>query len=261
MITRGKNQVTKDYSIFESHDLNRPHHEDKVLEDSMKRHGFMPSKPIQVIENGSGKFKIITGHHRFSYAKKMGLPIWYIIDNSNTDIFDLESSMQRWSVMDFAEARAQAGDEDCRKLLWFKNKHKLPIGAAASLVGGQSAGSGNKMKDVKKGTFKVGDLIHANAVISISDYCKELKIEFATTSHFVAAISMALRVPEFDRKHFLHKVKLYGANMRKRTSRLDYLEEIEALYNYGLRTGKIPLAFRAREVSTKRATSFGRTEN
>ena len=228
-----KLQVTRDYDLFEPHLLNRPSERDTVLEQSMKEHGFMPSSPIQVIQNSNGKLKIVKGHKRYKNAKRLGLNIWYVVDDTNTDIFDLEAGKSQWSLSDFVKARANSGDEDCIKLLNFWKNHYLPLGAAAALVGGESAGSGNKKAQIRIGKFHVGDLRHANEVVKITDRCRELNIPFATASAFVIAISSVLRVPEFNINVFIHRIDLNGSQMRKRGTIKEYLEEIDALYNYG----------------------------
>ncbi len=249
---------TEDYELFDMHEFNRPIHEDKVLLESMQIHGFMPSSPVQCVRNGGSKLKVIRGHHRIDYAKRLGLPVYYVVDETNTDIFNLEGGKQNWTIPDFANARALAGDEDIEKLLYFQKRHHLPIGAAASLVGGESAGSYNKKRLIKTGTFKVGDLKHANAVVRITDTCREYNVSFATASAFISAISLSLRIPEFDSEHFLQRIRLYNANFRKRGTVDEYLEEIESLYNYGAKNKRFPLSFRAREISRERAKSFGR---
>lgn len=249
-----KLQVTKNYDLFELHELNRPLHKDKRLEESMKKYGFMPSCPIQCVHNGNGKLKIIKGHHRFMTAKNLGLNVWYIVDKTNTDLFYMESCRTQWTVNDFANARANAGDEHCKKLLVFMENHGLNIGSASSLLGGESAGSLNKVNQIKRGTFKVVDSKLTNMVIKITDRCRDLKIPFATNSAFVGAISFVVRIPEFDINLFIHKLNLHWSKMSKRTTIYDYLEEIEELYNYGQRQTRIPLAFRAKELARKRQT-------
>ena len=254
-----KLQVTKDYSVFELHECNRPLHEKPDLAKSMAEHGFMPSSPLQCVHSANGKLKVIRGHHRLHYAKRLKIPVWYIIDDSVTDIFALEGGYQQWSVKDFAEARAKAGDKDCKALLEFTKQHELTIGSAASLLGGESAGSGNKSRGIKAGSFRVvADQSHAKAVVAITDRCRLKGILFATASAFVTAISLSLRVPEFDDKTFAHRVELYAANLRKRGTVTEYLEEIDALYNYAAKGKRIPLAFRAREVARTRHETFGK---
>jgi hypothetical protein len=235
------------------HACNRPLHKTEELIASMLRHGFMPSSPIHCIRNGGGKLKVIRGHHRLTCAKKLGIPVWYVVDDTNTDIFALEGdSRQRWSLHDFAEARRRDGDLACKALLAFRKKHCLPLGVAASLVGGQSAGSCNRNLAIKRGIFRIGDMKHANAVARVTDACMEKGISFANSKAFVSAVSMVLLIPEFDVELFMHRVSVYCANLRKRSTMEHYLDEIEALYNYNSKSKRMPVAFRAREEARRR---------
>jgi hypothetical protein len=254
-------KVTTDYSIFEMHPCNRPLSEKPELEDSMRRHGFIPSSAIHVSPNGGGKFRVIRGHHRLHYAKRIKLPVYYIVDDSRVDIFDLEGDTTgTWSMKDFVAARSASGDKECSRLKAFREKHNLPIGVAASLVAGESAGSHNAQRQVKQGKFKAGDQAHAENVVKVTDELRTMGVDFAVSGLFVQAISRALRVPEFDVDLFLSKVRLYPMNLHRRTTTGEYLEEMESLYNYGAKTAKsrIPLAFRAKEVGLKRQRTFGK---
>lgn len=260
MREKPKLQCTRNYDVFEMHELNRPLHEDHRLLASMQKTGFMPSSPIQCVRNGNGRLKVVRGHHRLSYAKRLGLPVWFVVDSSKADIFDLEGGRQTWTAGDFLSARAAGGHADCAKLIDFKHKHGLTLGSAASLLGGQSAGSNNHLRAVREGTFKLAaDQSHANTVVSLVDFCKANGIDFATTSAFVAAISMCVRVPEFDPARLRHAVKLHGFVVRKRSTKDDYLAEIDALYNYAAKANRLPLAFKAKELSKARQESFGKS--
>lgn len=259
MRDKPKLQVSKNYDIFEMHEFNRPLHEDPRLLASMQKVGFMPSSPVQCVRNGSGKLKVVRGHHRLSIAKRLSLPVWYVVDDSKVDIFDLEGGRQAWTAPDFLSARAAAGNPHYQRLLEFQKQHRLTLGAAASLLGGESAGSNNKVRQIKDGTFKVGtDLSHASTVVSLTDYCTACGIGFANQTAFVAAISMCVRVPEFDPAVFRHRVKLNGSIMRKRGTKNEYLSEIEALYNYSAKCQRIPLAFEAVKVGKARKETFGK---
>lgn len=252
-------RCTKNYSIFEMHDLNRPIKEKPSLEDSMAQFGFMPSSPIQCVQSATpGKLKVIRGHHRLYYAVRMGLPVWYVVDDSNTDIHSLEGDPSvAWNALDFAQSHKRAGDSHYMTLIEFMDKHNLTLGSAASLVGGESAGSNNKIRDVKRGVFRVGDMTHADNVVRITDLCQEVGIVFATSTSFVSAVSLALRVPEFDWKIFCQKVRLYPAHMSHRSRADEYLDEIDALYNYNARGNRLPVKFRATEVARERKENFG----
>jgi hypothetical protein len=248
---------TQNYDLFVTHEFNRPLHDNPVLESSMKAHGFMPSSPIQCIRIAGGKLKIVRGHHRFSIAKRLGIGVWYVIDDSNTNIFELEPGGQVWTVPDYVAAYAAAGYKDYAFLLKFRRDHGLAWGAAVALVGGESAGSNNKIRTIKTGEFRVGDMTHANQVVSVTDLCGELGVSFASSTAFVVAVSMALRVPEFDHDAFKHRLTMWSANLHKRGRVTEYLDEIEALYNYGAKKTRCPVRFRAIAVSRERHSNFG----
>jgi len=258
MRTKPELKCTRDYSLFELHELNRPLHDDPVLFDSMKKHGWMPSSPAQVVSNGNGHFKVVRGHHRLDIAKRLKLAVWYVIDDTNADPWALEGCRTAWTGSDFAVARASAGDTDVQAVLEFKRKHGIQLGVAASLLGGESAGSGNKVQQIKSGTFKLAnDTSHAKKVVSVIDRCRGLGVEFATASPFVSAISLLLKVPEFDPATFIHKLTQNKDRLEKRGTADRFLDEIEALYNFAAKK-PIPLAFMAREASKVRRSNFGR---
>lgn len=253
-----KLECTKDYDLFEMHPCNRPLHENKTLLESMRKHGFNPAFPIRCKPKSNGKLEVLSGHHRLHYAKRLKLEVYYVIDPTDIGLFDAEgSSLQHWSAWDFVNAHAKAGNKNYQFLLKFQKQHGLALGAAASLVGGQSAGSNNKLKDIKRGTFKIGDMKNANQVVKITDLCQELNIPFATSTAFVSATSNMLRVPKFGADIFCHRIKLHPKLMEKRSRTGEYLEEIEALYNYRAKGKRIPLKFQAEEISRERARTFG----
>jgi hypothetical protein len=222
----------------------------------MTKHGFMPSSPLHCVTNGSGKLKIIRGHHRFDCAKRLGLPVYFIVDKSNTNIFDLEgSSYQQWSGHDFTVARARAGDKNCQEVLAFTEAHGLNIAISASLLGGESAGSGNMIRSIKEGVFRLRKTTHPDDVVAITDLCRTLNVSFATSSSFVAAVSMALRIPELDADQLRRRIKSRHKNMNRRSTRVDYLEELEAIYNYGSRGALLALKLRAVEIARELAAS------
>ena len=249
-----KLQCTKNYGLFDEHEFNRPIHEDKILLESLMTRGFMPSNPIQVIKNGNGKLKIVRGHHRFNYARRLGLTVFYVVDDSATDPYEMEmSSKQRWSLVDFLHSRAASGDTECQYVLNFMEIHNLSAGAAVSILAGEAGGGGNYASAVKRGTYRVRDLAGAEAIVAVTDACRDVGVSFASSAAFVQAMAMVMRLEQFDPDLFVHKVRQNPSRASKRPSRFEYLDEIEALYNYGTRTDlRVPLAFLAKQAAHKR---------
>jgi hypothetical protein len=258
MKTKTKLQVTRDYGRFELHEKNRDLHGDKKLAASMERRGFLPGCAIYVRSNGNGKFTIMQGHNRFIEAKRLGLPVWYIIDDSTVDIYDLEASTRgTWSGRDWAVAHSNNDNDNYRRLLAFTERYRLSLGVAAALCSDRHKGGG--VTDlIKSGKFAFADSHHARAVGRLVDFCRESGVPFATSSAFVAALSMTLRVPGLDVEQLKARVAQYPNRINHCSRREEYLPEIEALYNYRTRGARLNIAFLALEVAANRPTEKAR---
>lgn len=248
-------KYTRDYSLFEMEPCNRDLSADRTLEQSFRQHGYLPEYPMICSANGNGTLHVHAGHHRLDLAQRYDTGVWYVVVEPKLSIFERESSSHsHWSVKDFITAYAKAGNEQYLRLLMFAKDHGLPITAAASLLWGESGNSANANLRIKDGTFRVRDLEFAEAVVAVTDDLYALGVSFATTRSFVGAVSQLIRLKDFDAARFVHRASLYPANLHKRASMPEYLEEIEAFYNYGTRMDqRVPLAFLAKAAASQRS--------
>lgn len=254
----GQIYQTKDYDLFEMHPCNRDLRHDKILAESMRKHGFMPSCAIHVKSNGPAHMIVLRGHHRLAEAKRQKLPVHFIVDNIENDIFNLEASSHSvWNSKDWATAHKNNGNEQYQMLLDFQSAHGIPLGSAAVLLQGKCANGHDSTTALKKGTFKIGDTKHAKAVVKITDACFCAGMEFARGKAFLAAISSALFVPEFNASTFIGKVNNNPKMIRKCSKRDEYLDEVENLYNFRSSEKRIPLKFLTLEALRVQKDTFG----
>jgi hypothetical protein len=249
---------TSNYELFMVHPHNRDISNTKVLEQSMRKYGFDPGLPIRCVKDPSGKLQITHGHHRFHVAKSIGLPVWYIVSSYDIPLFESEVSNHSWSIKDFATARARAGEKPALEVMKYHRETGIPLGCCISLVGGESAGSGNKKNQLKSGTLKASKNQHADDVADLVQFCKEVGFEFATTINFVKAISKCLRVKEFDKELFKVRVKTHPETMEPCRTLDQYIDMIEFVYNRMAKTKKIPLSFLVKETGLKAQATFGK---
>lgn len=242
---------TKNYDLFDLHENNRERKEDRQLLESMKEYGFLHSSPIHVAHNGSNKFRVLRGHHRLECARRLKLPVYFIIDDTPIPLAKLETPHQSWNARDFAYSWASRGDADCAAILKFQDDHHLSFVMSAALVAGGTVIGSGQTRRIRAGTFKKGDMKLANEVGRIVDRCREFGIPFATERAFVSAIALCLYVPDFNPATFLHKAETMPASLRKRGRLEEYLEEIQAFYNYASRK-PIALALEARRLAKER---------
>ena len=135
----------------------------------------------------------------------------------------------------------------------------IPLGCAISILGGESAGSGNKHEACKIGTFKIAENSQAQPIRDIVLHMKKYGVDFANKRSFVQALSKCLWLKEFDPDEFKRKIKTYSKIMEQQTSESKYLEEIERIYNYKTPLkNKVAIAFEAKKECQRRKNSFGK---
>jgi len=106
MKTKHTIESTSDYSQFVKHENQQPQDDAHVrkLAESMKKYGFLPSKPAQVFKHGS-KLMLIDGHHRVAAAQLASVPVLYVIEpESHKDLIaDGNWLVRKWKTESFVD--------------------------------------------------------------------------------------------------------------------------------------------------------------
>ena len=247
-----KIQQSTDYGKFVLHFFNRDVKNTKKLEISMLKFGWFDSMPMMVvIENNQHVIK--DGHHRFETARKIGIPVKYVIEkNLDIKIGDIEGPKNNWSFHDYLTSYNRAGFYDYIGIKKYQEETGLPISVCISVCSGQSASSNNQTEKFKNGSYKLGDQTHANILKTAVIFLKKIGVTFASSSNFAGALSKCIRVPGFDLEYFLKKAKKHKHIIEKQTNIDKYILMIEGIYNKANKNGRIPLAYLADEAAKKR---------
>jgi hypothetical protein len=222
---------TKNYEKFEPYEFNRDVIKVAKLTQSMKKYGFHPGSPIDCRLTPTGMLKIFQGHHRFQVAKTLGLEVYAVVNEGTINPCELEIPANPWNLRDYSVAHSRAGDPNYQRLIDFSRDHKLPMNLCASLLFGDSAGSGNAQKTIKNGNFRVKNESYANKIGIVVDRLREMGIECANQHLFVCALSRISFIPKFDMERFLKKAQSHKWMLTKQPSQQHYTDMIEAVYN------------------------------
>ncbi len=244
--------TTKNYGLFRLHVYNRNVDNIKRLEKSMRQYGWIDAYPMHVYRNGKKKLVIKAGHHRFEVARKLGIPVKYVVCDDSATIYELESSTNNWNLKDFLVSCVKAGDKTYIEIQEYHEKTGIPLFSCISLLAGQGANTHNKIQDFKLGEFTIKDRSRANRVADVVVYLKNQGIGFASNSLLVSAIDKALFVPHVKIAFLKNKLKNHSHLIEKRPSVDSYLDMLETIYNFKTRH-KIPLAFIANELAKERS--------
>lgn len=259
MSTTLRIQSTTNYKQFKRNSLQRTFTDRKVdkIRASMSQSGFWPSSPVSVFKSEDGKLTINTGHHRVAAAESLGLPVLYVIEHEySAKELALEGNfITNWAVKDQATCFAKDGNKHFEELLEAA-KLGMPINLAASMLHGESAGSGNAKERIADGTFKVKTRDQFNKWRALRD---EFIGRSPAICHraFVACYSKCLFTPEFDNDIFTKRLRRNPMMLDKTSNDDQMMRLIEEIYNFGT-PNKIPLAFIVTRNSKDRKATFGK---
>lgn len=247
-----KLEKTNNYALFtrnhEQRTLDEKHA--KRLAESISMFGFLPSKPIQCYKKGQ-KLIVVDGHHRLEGAKACGSEVYYIVesDRCQQTMGPENVLVKKWHGMDFVRLYASRGKEEYKLLLYY-HERGIPVNMAASMMIKNGAGSGNAMKDIQNGTFKIKDTSHIEKVDALIQEFGN-KASAARSRSFIAAISKCIMWDEFDYDMFVRRMRENHLLLEKTSNEDQMLTQIEAIYNYRSRQ-KFPLKFHVEEAAKKR---------
>lgn len=246
---------TNNYSKFEMFYINRDVSRINALERSMKEHSFFIGTPINVFKDND-KLVIKSGHHRFSAARNLGIPICYVIceESEIPDIYKMENSTNPWRLDDYLTSQVRGGNDQYHIVEEFHNNTGIPLGCCISLLAGNIGSTGNYSGLFKRGSYNIKDIDFANKVGDVVIFLKEIDIDFSSNNLFVNALSKCIRVKEFDIEIFKSKAVKKKILFEKQQSALKYLNMIDTIYNHASQK-KIPLTFLAEKAARERSIS------
>jgi hypothetical protein len=249
-------QKTSEYSQFLSSPFQRPTKESKIqkLMESMRKIGFDYSTPIVVKQ--VGKFlQVVRGQHRLEAASRLGLPIYFVIQNELTDYDAIDTSETSWSPSDTVSAFAEAGYSHYVYLREFSNTHKLPLVLAARLLSGSNSTNGVR-ESLTNGEFEITSSESALNVVTVIDALSS-KWKFCRVSNFIGAVQAMFLNKSVMWPHFIKRMTASTVVPSKRTSILEYLYLFEEIYNFRLPSDqRIPLSFSYQQsIAAKKITN------
>jgi len=247
---------SKNYNLFEMMSFNRDVKRTRDLENSMRIHGWISAYPAHVVKKGN-KLLIKAGHHRFFVARKLNIPVKYVICSDNISIYELEKATAPWKMQDYMDSHCRNGEREYLAVKEYCDETGIGLMNAVSMLGGHSAGSGNFGLVFKTGEFKVKkNSNHANTVKDLVLCFKKYGVPFYNANLLVQAISRVVWVNEFEPSRMKSKIKICAGFIEKKANLEQYVAMLEEIYNRQSKS-KIPLKFLADATAKSRNVAGG----
>lgn len=239
--------TTSDYDQFVIFEFNRDVSKINLLENSMKQHGFIPAYPLHVVEV-DGKFHVKGGHHRFTVAKKLGIPVVYAVCEDSASVYQLEKTTRKWTMSDYLASYVRTGNPDYIAVLHFHQSTGLNIGQCVSLLAGDIASSGNFASRFKEGGYKVTSPEYATRVNSVIAALTGSRIPWAKKKLCVTSISRIVKAFHTDLDRLIKKINKHAFTLSEKTTVEAYTDMWETLYNREATGKRVPIAFLTNEA-------------
>lgn len=255
-----KIQATRNYRLFARSEENRALDlkKHKKLYESMRTYGFLPCFPIVCVKNGIGPRIVKDGQHRLAIAEELGLPVYYVDEDTDFDVAVINCTPKTWTLRDYAEKHIANGKKDYVEGLEFASRHGVPLGIAFAMLSGTTS-FGNVQDSFVRGDFKVKDAVWAECVGSTYSAMINLSTSLKTV-RFLEACMAAARVKGFEIARLIGGAKQCRDKLVSYSTRDAFLEMMEYIYNFR-RQKTVPLKFmaleamRERNVCTKNGTN------
>jgi hypothetical protein len=227
----GQIYSTTDYSKFRLVFGNRQLKRSKVIRmrEAIKLDNKIKAYPIIV----NSSYQIIDGQHRFIALAELGLPVCYIVSNTFkiSVIAKNASNQDKWKSDDYLESWCVLGRKDYIVFRNFMKTYDTNFTVTLVLFNGRF--TGGLYRDFAEGKFSAKHHKRAIKWIEMVQDFKSYIQDIHKDRHFVRAILNCFGHPEYNHKRMLRKMKLQGSSMiKKQMNRLDYIRQIEALYNW-----------------------------
>jgi ParB-like nuclease domain len=256
---------SKEYEKFRFLPFNRPISQRKIdtLVKRMEKHGFLPGTPVVV----NRSFEILFGQHRFSAARQLQIPFFYVVDEKPRTIeeeirlvADESSAADTWKNRQYLNAfsfEGFEGNEHYDAIREFMKKNYVSLSAVFTMMyafeNGQFKGHngswvGAHYDRTINETFRSGDFVFKPYVSQcgmimarINDIRKASPNydSFCFSKPFTLALLNFVTHSKYDHGQMMTKLKQVPSFIESTSSSREYSKMLDKVYNYRMKKARV----------------------
>jgi hypothetical protein len=227
----------------------RPQH--KRLRESMREYGFLPSFPLMV-QVVNGKLYVKDGQHRLTFARELGLDVFYVITDQDISIAKINQAQVGWTPKDYAMSFAAQGKHDYQRAIGFCDRYRIPISVGFAMLRGTIVAH-NIKAEFETGTYKITNETFASRVAKLYKEIVEISPK-VRQQNMLHALWSCCHVETFDETRILQTASKRPDLLQNLGTVENFLQMLEEIYNFGRRT-KEPLKFEAEQAMRARSAA------
>lgn len=226
---------TSNYDLFAYEKGNRDYKDWWAAELAKKisEKNMLIIRPAVCIRR-DGKLFVIDGQHRIGACKKLGIPVPYEVVDGVTpeDIAVLNANQRGWGTKDFLHHFVELGKRNYIEIQKFIEETGFAVSVACSLCQGRT-NEGGQGRAFRNGDIRISpdSMKLARTVAGIVEDMRNAGVMFSRDRSVVKAIhSILIAFPNFNPNRLI--VRLKSNPLEKRANWIQYVYQIEAIYNY-----------------------------
>lgn len=220
---------TKDYDQFNeitsNREVNQSHLNSLVI--SIQENNLLHLNPIIVNDQND----IIDGQHRRKAAKKLGVFLYYVVDDKITrdDIAKLNSNSKNWNMLDYVNFYCVEKVQEYLILSKLIREHpKISISSLVHILNKEYR---RNTKEFKDGKLIVDNYDNAIEIITAVEKVRNLNINHAYDRNFILALAMCWKVEGFEFEKLYKKLVDSRLDLYQCSKKEQYIRLIEEIYN------------------------------
>ena len=206
------------------------------MQESLKKGNWLPLFPIVVGQDG----RVYDGQHRLLAAKRLGVPIFYIIGEMTVlEVARVNATVKIWTLDNYLNFWCVQGRDEYLDLAQFLSE--WPSVKIIHVLRIKRRYWGNQTTEFRSGRFEFYTKELVRRTAKIAAFIEGQRgIEFAWQTHFIVALGQVISHPEFDEERFLANLQRV-ANLDRMPAIRDYQLQFERIYNLGRSTNRTKL--------------------
>lgn len=222
---------TSDYGQFKKLNGNRSLNESQIdgIINSINEVGYQPV-PILVNE----KMEIIDGQHRLEAAKRLGIPIYFIIKvgAGAKEVMQLNLRRGNWTVYDFIGFYSANGNNNYIRLNKY-SKEFPDIGIIDIAMCLSDSKSRNIQRPLREGRYQIVETEEAIGCLRFVDDCiHPLSTIQGGGQQYIPILVGLYKMNLIDEERMKSAINQYATTMASAYNANDALTELQNVYNY-----------------------------
>ena len=243
---------TTDYALFSYIEGNR-HVDQQTRNVKNLLRSFQQDDYLFTIIFVNEKYQIIDGQNRFEAAKKLLLPVRFVIIEGYgiDEVMIYNQNQKNWKMDEFVKSFANQKNEDYMFLYNLMIRYNIALKSIIPFFRGYAMyynTNNNEASSLNKGLLEI---INKNAIERKINLYAQLPLSGFTVKKdvFNSALSYLFDVKGYNNERMIERLLNSGLVLTKRVSILQYAELFETIYNYNMKKDRLPIVFAIKSMN------------